>query len=82
MSNGLTNAVQSIQCDAEDLLQLITLNIGDSLNLSESIDCSQCGENHNTKQMFVEVLGNIIEEARGLEKSFEFVENKIINLWE
>tara|TARA_R110000824_G_scaffold397510_1_gene600474 strand:+ start:405 stop:653 length:249 start_codon:yes stop_codon:yes gene_type:complete len=75
MSNGLTNAVQSIQCDAEDLLQLITLNIGDSLNLSESIDCSQCGENHNIKQMFVEVLGNIIEEAQGLEKSFEFVEN-------
>ena len=69
MSNGITDAIQSIQCDAEDLLQLITLNIGDSLDLSEAIDCSQCGENHSSRQMLVEVLENIKEEAQELEIS-------------
>ena len=69
MSNGITDAIQSIQCDAEDLLQLITLNIGDSLDLSEAIDCSQWGENHSSRQMLVEVLENIKEEAQELENS-------------
>ena len=69
MSNGITAALQSIQCDAEDLLQLITLNIGDSLDLSEAIDCSQCGEHHSSRQMLVEVLENIKEEAQELENS-------------
>ena len=54
---------QSIFFDASDALELLSHQIDNT----DAIECSQCGEEHSSRQMFIESMENIKDEALELE---------------
>ena len=65
MANRNIELSQCIFFDASDALELQFYLPDD-----DAIDCSQCGEEHSTRQMFVEQMKNIQDQALELEKMF------------
>ena len=62
MANRNIELSQCIFFDASDALELQFYLPDD-----DAIDCSQCGEEHSTRQMFVEQMKNIQDQAQELE---------------
>ena len=54
---------QSIFFDASDALAILRHQIDDT----DAVDCSQCGEEHSSRRMFVEQMTNIQDQALELE---------------
>ena len=63
MANRNIELSQCIFFDASDALELQFYLPGD-----DAIDCSQCGEEHSTRQMFIEQMENIRDQAWELER--------------
>ena len=68
MANRNIELSQCIFFDASDALELQYYQPDD-----DAIDCSQCGEEHSTRQMFIEQMENIRDQASELERRFSEV---------
>jgi len=66
MDNRDIELTQCIYFDAADALELLSHQIDNT----DEIDCSQCGEEHSSRQMFIEQMINIQDQAWELERRF------------
>jgi len=64
MANRDIELAQCVFFDACDALELLRHQIDDT----DAVDCSQCGDVHSSRKMFVEQMENIKEQAQELEK--------------
>ena len=69
MANRDVELAQCIFFDASDALELLRHQIDNK----DEVDCSQCGETHDSRKMFVEQMTNIQEQAVELESRFSEV---------
>jgi hypothetical protein len=63
MANRDIELAQCIFFDASDALWMQY-----QIDNTDEIDCSQCGESHDSRKMFVEQMTNIQDQALELEK--------------
>jgi len=63
MANRDIELAQCIFFDASDALELLRHQIDNK----DEVDCSQCGETHDSRKMFVEQMKNIQDQAQELE---------------
>ena len=71
MANRNIELSQCIFFDASDALELQFYLPDD-----DAIECSQCGGEHSTRQMFIEQMENIRAQASELERRFSEVNDE------
>jgi hypothetical protein len=67
MTNRDIELAQCIFFDASDALNYLEVG-GFWIDNKDEVDCSQCGETHDSRKMFVEQMTNIQDQALELEK--------------